>query len=365
MQTYPSRLALTLAGMLLPAFSALAQNALTLYGWTDIGYVKETGKDWRMDENDSNALGIKGTENLGQGLKATFDLQTRFILQNGKLESSEDAEWEGAANMGLAGNWGSLRFGRLNEIATETFRVLDPFNQDGPASMLRSSQRLVRISNTMRYDSPVWRGLYLRASCSLGQDSHRAEPGSAAFAGKEHDGYAASLRYDRGPLFLLGSWSKKADSGNASLWNLGGAYTYGPLRFSLGYERTQDNGWQNGEYSNASLAKAYGGRGGIRSRQESWIAGIKWTTRPGVIDLLFNHVRLKNLRIDGATQQPGQGKATKYAIGYTYNLSGNTQLYTKASFTDFDTPFTAAFYRGKELDDQQAFTFQLGLFHRF
>lgn len=365
MQKYPSRLVLILAGALLPAFSAFAQSAVTLYGWTDIGYVKETGKDWRMDENDSNALGIKGTEDLGGGLKATFDLQTRFTLQNGQLESSEGAEWEGAANMGLAGNWGSLRLGRLNEVATETFRVLDPFNQDGPASMLRSSQRLVRVSRTLRYDSPAWHGLYLRAAYSLVQDSRHAEPGSAAFAGKDHSGYAASLRYDRGPFFLLGSWSRKADSGNASLWNLGGAYTYGPLRFSIGYEYTKDNGWKNGEYSNASLAEAYGATGGIRSRQQSWVAGIKWTASPGIIDLLFNHVRLKNPRMDGAPQQPGPGKATKYAIGYTYNLSNNTQLYTKASFTDFDTPFTAAFYRGKELDDQQAFTFQLGLFHRF
>lgn len=365
MPKHPVRLALVLASFLLPACHAQAQSAVTLYGWTDIGYVKETGKDWRMDENDSNALGIKGVEDLGGGLKATFDLQTRFTLQNGQLESSEGAEWEGAANMGLAGNWGSLRFGRLNEVATETFRVLDPFNQDGPASMLRSSQRLVRISNTLRYDSPAWHGLYLRAAYSLGQNSRQPEPGSAAFAGKDHDGYAASLRYDRGPFFLLGSWSRKADSDNASLWNLGGAYTYGPLRFSLGYEHTRDNGWKNGKYSNAELAESYGATGGIRSRQQSWIAGIKWTTQPGIIDLLINHARLKNPYIEGAAGQPGQGKATKYAIGYTHNLSSRTQLYTKASFTDFDTPFTAAFYRGKELDNKHAFTFQLGLFHRF
>lgn len=362
---YPFCLALILAGTFFPALSAFAKGAVTLYGWTDIGYIKETGKDWRMDENDSNALGVKGTENLGSGLTTTFDLQTRFTLQNGQLESSESAKWEGAANMGLTGSWGSLRVGRLNEVATETFRVLDPFNQDGPASMLRSSQRLVRISNTLRYDSPTWHGLYLRSAYSLGQNNRHAEPGLTGFAGKDHNGYAASIRYDRGSLFFLGSWSRKADSDNASLWNLGSAYTYGSLRFSIGYEHTTDNGWKNGEYSNASLAKTFGATGGIRSHQQSWIAGIKWFVPFGMIDLLFNHARLKTPRMDGATQQLGQGKATKYAIGYTHNLSGNTQLYTKASLTSFNTPFTAAFYRGKELDNQQAFTFQLGLFQRF
>ncbi|WAW09570.1 porin [Oxalobacter vibrioformis] len=342
-----------------------AQTAVTVYGWVDIGYVGETGKDWRMDENDSNAFGIKGTEDLGGGNKATFDIQTRFTLQNGELESSEGVEWEGASNMGLAGHWGSLRFGRMNEVPTETFRVLDPLNQDGAASMLRSSQRSVRIGNTVRYDSPVWNGLYLRASYSLGEDGHHAEPGSASKAGADNDGYAASLRYDRGPLFLLGSWSRRADSNDSYMWNLGGAYAFGPVRFSLGYERTRDKGWKNGGYSNHALAAQYGGTEGITSRQDSWIAGLKWTVGQGTVDAFFNYVRLKDADVAGTSASLSDDSARKYGLGYTYNLSKRTQVYTRVSYIDFGSGSMAAYYRGTGLDNENVTTFQLGMFHKF
>lgn len=355
---------LALFACLLPDI-ARAQSAVTVYGWVDIGYVKETGKDWRMDENDSNAFGIKGAEDLGNGNKATFDLQTRFTLQDGKLESGEGAQWEGASNMGLAGHWGSLRFGRMNEVPTETFRVLDPFNQDGAASMLKSSQRSVRIGNTVRYDSPAWHGLFLRASYSLGEDGKNAEPGSASQAGADNDGYAASLRYDHGPLFLLGSWSRRADSNDSYMWNLGGAYTFGPVRLSLGYERTRDKGWKNGGFSNHALATEYGGTEGITSRQDSWIAGLKWTVGHGTVDALFNYVRLKDADVAGTNAALGDEKARKYALGYTYNLSKRTQLYTRVSCIDFDSGAIASYYRGAGLDDDSVYTFQLGMFHKF
>ncbi|MDL2284158.1 porin [Oxalobacter sp. OttesenSCG-928-P03] len=354
----------TLLAALFPTLSH-ARTAITVYGWVDIGYLKETGRDWRMDENDSNAFGIKGTEDLGGGLKATFDIQTRFTLQDGMLESSEGAEWEGASNMGLAGNWGSLRFGRMNEVPTETFRVLDPLNQDGAASMLRSSQRSVRIGNTLRYDSPAWRGLYLRASYSLGEDGKNSEPGSAPAFGADNDGYAASLRYDRGPLFLLGSWSRRADSNNSTMWNFGGAYTLGPVRLSLGYERTHDRGWKNGGFSNSALATRYGGSEGITSRQDSWIAGLKWTIGAGTVDALFNYVELKDAKIAGTAARLGDEKARKYALGYTYNLSKRTQVYTRVSYTDFDSGAISAFYRGAAYDGESNTTFHLGMFHKF
>lgn len=342
-----------------------AQTAVTVYGWVDIGYIKETGKDWRMNENDSNAFGIRGAEDLGGGNRATFDIQTRFALQNGKLESSEGVEWEGASNMGLAGHWGSLRFGRMNEVPTETFRVLDPFNQDGAASMLKSSQRSVRIGNTARYDSPVWNGLYLRASYSLGEDGKSPDPGSATQAGADNDGYAASLRYDRGPLFLLGSWSRRADSNDSYMWNLGGAYTFGPIRFSLGYEHTRDKGWKNGGYSNSALAAEYGGTEGITSRQDSWVAGLKWTVGQGTVDALFNYVSLKDVDVAGTNASLGDESARKYALGYTYNLSRRTQLYSKVSYIDFGSRSMASYYRGTGMDNDSVYTFQLGMFHKF
>lgn len=341
-----------------------AQSHITIYGWTDLGYVRETGEDWKMQENDSNALGFKGFEDLGGGNKVTFDLQTRFMLQNGQRESSTNAEWEGASNMGLSGNWGSLRFGRMNEAVKENFSMLDPFRQDGPASMLVGSQRQTRISNTARYDSPTWNGLQLHAAYSLGEDSHDAD-NTAAKYGADNDGYALALKYDKGPLAILGGWGRLADSDNSSMLNLGAAYSYGAFRFSLGYEHTNDKGFKLGEFSKHDLAEKYGGTEGISSKQDSWIAGLKWSLGYGEVDALFNYARLKDVKVKGTQTKLDDSSIKKYALGYTYNLSKRTQLYSKVSFTDFDNKEAAAFYRGANLDDADAFTFQLGMFHRF
>lgn len=68
---------------------AYAQSNVTLYGVVDIGYIKETGRDIRMGDNDNNRLGFRGVEDLGNGWKAIFNLEKRFDLNDGTAGNSE------------------------------------------------------------------------------------------------------------------------------------------------------------------------------------------------------------------------------------------------------------------------------------
>lgn len=117
--------------------------------------------DGRMGENINNRIGFRGSEDLGSGYKATFQLEKRFNLNDGTISG---VDWEGASNLGISSPFGAVRLGRLNELPTETFRTLDPFNQFGVGSMLLSSQRSTRLSNTVRYDSPNLSGFKLGAT---------------------------------------------------------------------------------------------------------------------------------------------------------------------------------------------------------
>lgn len=144
---------------------ACAQSNVTIYGIVDTGFIKETGSDGRMGENINNRIGFRGSEDLGSGYKATFQLEKRFNLNDGTISG---VDWEGASNLGISSPFGAVRLGRLNELPTETFRTLDPFNQFGVGSMLLSSQRSTRLSNTVRYDSPNMSGFKLGATYSLG-----------------------------------------------------------------------------------------------------------------------------------------------------------------------------------------------------
>ena len=209
---------------------AHAQSNVTIYGIVDTGFIKKSGRDVEMGENVNNRLGFRGVEDLGSGVKATFELERRFNLNNGtpKSTDSKDRDWDGAANVGLKSDtWGAVRLGRVNELTTETIRKFDPFYQYGVAAMLEGNQRMPRIDNTIRYDSPNWNGFHFGASYSLGgntdSDSISGDPESTPGAGDstgmrnvkdngaDNDGYGVMLGYDNGPLALVANWSRLAD----------------------------------------------------------------------------------------------------------------------------------------------------------
>ena len=218
---------------------AHAQSNVTIYGVVDTGFIKKSGQDVEMGENVNNRLGFRGVEDLGGGMKATFELERRFDLNNG--EAKNDKDWDGAANVGLKGDsWGAVRLGRVNELTTETIRKFDPFYQYGVAGMIEGTQRSARIDNTIRYDSPNWSGFHFGASYSLGQNTHEDSAkwtldangdrvmtdvwdAKDAGSGYDNDGYGIMLGYDNGPLSLVGNWSKVADSADSTVWNLGAA----------------------------------------------------------------------------------------------------------------------------------------------
>lgn len=334
---------------------AHAQSNVTIYGIVDTGYIKESGRDVRMGENVNNRIGFRGTEDLGNGLKATFELEKRFDLfdgtngntnttmYSGKAEASK-TDWDGAANLGLASNdWGRVRFGRVNELSTETIRKFDPFYQYGVGGMLQSSQRAARINNTARYDSPKWSGFSFGLSYSLGEDTK----GPGAISGHDNDGYAVNLSYDNGPLMLTGNWSRVADSDNSQVWNLGAAYKFGAVRASLLYERTKDKGWK----ANKNDYNTYG-----NSDQDLWLLGLEWDIGPGQLDA----------SVQWMDYEPNAGKdrdILKYALGYTYNLSKRTSAYAQLAYTDYDKKDIGAKFTGLDRDSVTAF--QIGMTHKF
>lgn len=368
---------IALAVMGLAAGVASAQSNVVIYGVVDTGYIKENGSDVRMGSNVDNRLGFRGTEDLGSGLQATFELERRFNLNDGTL-LHEGKDWDGAANVGLKGNsWGAIRLGRVNELTTETLRTLDPFYQYGVGSMLWSTQRVERIDNTLRYDSPNWGGFKMGASYSLGEnmkhvtgvayDPNRApglsQPEATAanvkFAGADNDGYAIMLGYDNGPLTLLGNWSRLADSKKSYVWNLGAAYSFGPAKVSLAYEQTRDKGWKEGEIS-------------IRSKQQTWLLGLEWLLGPGRLNASLNYGKVKDVEWSATDHDSKDVK--KVALGYTYDLSKRTSIYGIVAYSDYEDDLVAGFYRGAGLNnngDPASYNrdsvtgVQIGITHRF
>ena len=340
---------------------AHAQSNVTIYGIVDTGFIKESGKDWKMGENVNNRIGFRGVEDLGSGQAATFELEKRFELADGTNKGYNGAEngnkatdWDGAANVGLKGsNWGAVRLGRVNELSTETIRKFDPFYQYGVGSMIYSTQRSARISNTVRYDSLNWSGFHFGASYSLGANTKNSNDAFVT-QGADNDGYAISLGYDNGPLALAGNWSRVADSNKSSVWNLGAAYKFGPARVSLAYEQTKDKGWWLGNtYNDGAKSDKY-----PASTQKNWLLGLEWTLGPGRLNASVQYDRVSDVAGWDDTK-----KLWKYALGYTYNLSKRTSLYGNVAYTNYDDEAMGKFYNAGERDSVTGV--QVGITHKF
>ena len=357
---------------------AHAQSNVTIYGVVDTGYIKETGRDVRMGENVNNRIGFRGAEDLGGGLKATFELEKRFDLYDGTqgntntaqykgTKSSSSRDWDGAANIGLAGDWGRVRFGRVNELSTETIRKFDPFYQYGVGSMILSTQRSARIDNTARYDSPKWAGFSFGLSYSLGENTKKESGEGKYLKDYDNDGYAINLSYDNGAFLATANWSRLADSDDSSVWNVGVGYKFGPARVTLAYEKTKDEGYKGSEVSGTPKRLTNKASwGGLKSEQENWLLGLEWDIGPGQLDASVQYGQLDDVK-GGVYHKTGKAYGDrdilKYAIGYTYNLSKRTSAYAQVSYTDYDKEDAGYFYTGMDRDSVTAF--QIGMTHKF
>ena len=353
------------------AGAAYAQTNVTIYGTVDTGLIKETGSDVRMGSNDDSLIGFKGTEDLGSGVKATFQLERRFDLNNGVkfsgnnaldiLQGTDDgdngAEWQGAANVGLESEaWGAVRLGRVNDIAIENFGDLDPFAVTGVGSALVGYNILYseQLANTIRYDSPSWAGFGFNLSYTLGQDTHHGN-GSDIFGGKGYgdygnDGFGVGLKYDNGPLILTANYDRLADSDKSWLWNAGGAYTYEGFTVSLGYQSTK--------VKSAAMNVLSGGDIDADVDQKDWLVGLQYNTGPHTVKFSYNRGEIES-------HTDYDGKANKYSLGYTYDMSKRTSLYAMVAYTDSDNDSVGEIYNSNGVTDDSVTGVQIGITHNF
>ncbi len=373
-------LALALVGSI--GSAAYAQNNVTIYGTLDIGAVKENGRDLRFGDNENNAIGFKGIEDLGGGYKAIFQLEKRFDLNDGTLGNTNTAgyrgskagnqkSYEGGANVGIAGPFGKAIIGRVNELTTLSIKKFDPFRQVGVGTQIYSLQRAPRIDNTILYESPNWNGFSFGASYSLGVNTNKksidtAHYGDLKKSDANNDGYAVNLSYDNGSFFATANWSRLPDSNDSSVWNIGLGYRISDtLRLTAAYEDTNSKGWKGNLSTGDQGPSTFKADDRLDGRQRNLLVGLAWDIGPGTLNASVQWDRLSSEYVSKFSNKGinGTDDAFKYSLGYTYRLSKRTSLYGIAAYTDYGTAEQGEALSGLHNDSVTAV--QLGITHRF
>ena len=276
--------------VLLAAGSAAAQSSVTLYGLVDTGLQYEKFKERDADGFtrstgetklssgvvNGSRLGVKGTEDLGNNLKATFNYELGFKSNTGAFSTYGDNDsltgFSRAATVGLSGNFGHIRLGR---DTTAGDNLLGATSADGVSDIGTANRVLVLGQSnsvtglvTDRLSGVHYSGSFgavnVDAFYAPDQVSKNVEPTKTVKTNKA--GYGVGVNYAQGPV-LVGVAAqqlrnKVTENGVATVhsvgteWVTGGTYDFDVAKLYANYIQNTANYKLSGfkpRYSEANL----------------------------------------------------------------------------------------------------------------
>ena len=307
------------------AAQAQAQSAVVIYGTLDAGVTKATGTTTSIGGRDNNKLGFMGTEDLGNGLKALFQLEMRYAPDTGLLEGNNTRPlFQGQSRVGLQGAFGTVRLGRGLTAFQESSTRFEPWNGipspagfqtdiavagygSDPLLLGGASTSNNRFANAVFYNTPVFSGFQVNATVAT---KETAVVGTTARTVP----YSLSGTYDNGMFGALAAYERNAVEDK--VWSVAGSFKpMEPLKLMASFQRKN----QAAPNLTAPLSDA-----------KAWLVGANYTMGPGKFLAGYGQ------------KDPEVGAKTKQAsLGYEYSLSKRTYVYVDASNKKFATPLTA------------------------
>ena len=368
-----------LAAVIATCFAApvMAQSSVTLYGIADAGLMKQSGQTLRVVSGiaDGSRLGIKGTEDIGGGFKAIFNLEARVELDTGSQQptllspeqglyltrgmgglpapllgalraglqpriavNAENALFDRTAMVGLITPGGAILLGRMYTPGYEVFAASDVFESGtagtwggivGGTAGFTAFGADIRSSKSIQYRiaTPAGFGGSLMYGAKGSGYLNRYNKFYGASATYKANGFDVGIAHNRG--------YDQSDNVSLVTSTIGGSYTTGEFKFFAGYHDQRNR--------NSALLADY------RLAFESAIAPFG-AAAPSLRNVFYPNIAA-NTQVDAASYQLGlhyrvgagrvmasvahqndrsasNSDANLFALGYNYNLSKRTDIYT-------------------------------------
>ena len=304
-------IALAVAGACV-ASDAMAQtaNPVTLYGraYLTLESIEAKGPTPLVRrsriEDQSSLLGVRGTEDLGGGLKVFFQLETAF-----RLDQSGTAFANRNSGVGLQGGWGSFLMGRWDMPFKVATIAVDPFGDltIGGITVANNDQGNFdrRDPNVMQYWSPNFGGFAFRVASQVNE---------AKTATSNPRNMGANVTFTRGPIYAFVAYEEHKDISATVIeeegWAVGGSFAFGPVKLGgLVEEFKRDPASGDGFH-----------------KRQSWLANVVWTF--GSNQLIYQHQQSEGgnrATVDATTLAVATEAECKVdSLGYQYNFSRRT-----------------------------------------
>lgn len=316
----------------------------------------------RVSSNSSN-IGFRGTEDLGNGLKAIFQCESGVAVDSGAASSSSGSFCTRNSNVGLNGPWGTVFYGNWDTpykfaslrqdawyatgigsgigivgtpgfgVATTTVASLPAFGTGPTASFDR------RQGDSVQYWSPDWSGLSFRAMYSAN------EAKSADNGVPEVNPYiwGGAVIYQNGPLYLYGTYERHEDNfglsaltaaaDNPTATNdgskdqgikVGVGYTFGNTTLNLLYEKLDYENDQDG----LGLVEEYD--------RDAFYVSLLHKIGAVTVRASFGLADEGDCDAVGVACNSDDLGAEEYTLGASYSFSKRTDVYALYVYIDND-----------------------------
>lgn len=309
------------------AAPALAQSTqVSLFGVLDVAATRLSASGaghqslLNGDGNTSSRFGLRGSEDLGGGLRANFWIESAINVDIGTSgatsTNNQDSvntgglTWGRRSTVGLQGSWGELRLGRdyvpsFSNLTTS----MHPFGTNGvgssgllfyPVNAGGTTQRTsVRASNSLGYHLPANAGgFYGAVMLAVGENAG----GTPTSKNGDHRGIRMGWRG--------GDWNMAAATGKT--------------RYATG-DYTQSNVGVNYKLGPAKLMYLWGENKIGVTRTRAQMIGTQWqVSAQGEVRLAYTSLKATRVANDAA----------QLAVGYVHDLSKRSALYATWSRID-------------------------------
>ncbi|MDM7944487.1 MAG: porin [Hydrogenophaga sp.] len=321
---------------------AFAQSSVTLYGVVDVAVERVKGATsltrLASGQQQGSRWGLRGTEDLGGGLKATLVLEAGINADAGTL--GQGGRGFGRQSfVGLGAGWGTVRLGRqyspMDDIAgiigTKVYDVLSvvPIIGNGDYN---------RVDNALTYVSSTVANTVFQLQYSLGEE--RASTNASADFARQVSAHAL---HARGPVTVGLSLMQVADADGVLAGKQGrdalllaGAYDFGSVKLSAYYD-VEDKA--------ATKLKVY---------------GLAAAFNFGETTVSVGAAQAKDVNGSAAA---ASDDARIYTLQASHNLSKRTALYGHVTAVDNDAAAALGF--NSPVAGSKSNGMQVGIHHRF
>jgi len=326
----------------------------TLYGkiHTSVDYKDNNGSgsantkytEWSLNSNSSR-IGVKGSEDLGNGMKVGY-----------LIEWSVDMDGDGSAfgernrAVTLSGDWGTALAGKWDTPYKTVGRKLDLFGDSigDTRNLSKNATTDNRAPNVVAYVTPNMGGFSATLAYVFDYVPARAD-------NSDNDAWSVNGIYNNGPILVAAAYSdySNPNGSSATAWRIGGAFSMGDFKVLGSYT----------DMSDQNLVK--------NNDPDLWTLGASY--KMGSNTIKFQYSELDDSGLKDAAGSSLKDGADMWSLGLDHAMSKRTTVYAAYASTDNNRDGSRTSWNGGHdgegkglgVAGEKADSFSVGIIHKF